>query len=303
MSDVDLTLDDDFVLVKMAGMDMWTMRKMSEFGSAGGGGGEGGIMYNLYIRNNMESLGFATQYGEECVIDFTFVSQYRETSNKPYKPTGEMGLCTIMIKNAKYTDFTVIRQMEVSSGVSIRQEISEFLSAGSNSVKITVKGENTDKTTAPVTYTVQLTSLGVSAPNIAWWTAFAGDITIPMMISGNVSKMLHVTVTGKDYNQTYDVSLGTAIYTDTPYNYVIPHPGATGIYNISFYLSNSDNTLQTRAVSVNVMCTATAGESVKLMCVNNVAGLLTNWQDNTVRQQDCFRYQDYIIINKQTFIR
>lgn len=282
LSDVDLTLDDDFVLVKMAGMDMWTMRKMSEFGSAGGGGGEGGIMYNLYIRNNMESLGFATQYGEECVIDFTFVSQYRETSNKPYKPTGEMGLCTIMIKNAKYTDFTVIRQMEVSSGVSIRQEISEFLSAGSNSVKITVKGENTDKTTAPVTYTVQLTSLGVSAPNFAWWTAFAGDITIPMMISGNVSKMLHVTVTGKDYNQTYDVSLGTAIYTDTPYNYVIPHPGATGIYNISFYLSNSDNTLQTRAVSVNVMCTATAGESVKLMCVNNVAGLLTNWQDNTV---------------------
>ena len=202
MSDVDLTLDDDFVLVKMAGMDMWTMRKMSEFGSAGGGGGEGGIMYNLYIRNNMESLGFATQYGEECVIDFTFVSQYRETSNKPYKPTGEMGLCTIMIKNAKYTDFTVIRQMEVSSGVSIRQEISEFLSAGSNSVKITVKGENTDKTTAPVTYTVQLTSLGVSAPNFAWWTAFAGDITNPMMISGNVSKMLHVTVTGKDYNQT-----------------------------------------------------------------------------------------------------
>ena len=244
--------------------------------------GGSGTMYSVYVRNNMESLGFATQYGEKCELDFTFISQYRDDISEPYKATGELGICTIMIKNAKYTDFTVIRQMEVSSGVSIRQEISEHLSAGSNSVKVTVKGENTDKTTAPVTYTVQLTSLGISAPNFAWWTAFAGDITVPMMINGNISKVLHVTMTGDGFNQGYDVSLGTAIYTDTPYNYAIPHPGATGVYNVSFYLSNSDNTIQTKAVSVNVMCITAAGEAVKLMCVNNVAGLLTNWQDNTV---------------------
>lgn len=243
--------------------------------------GGAGTMYSVYVRNNMDSLGFATQYGEPCVLDFTFVSQYRDDVAEPYKPTGELGVCTVMIKNAKYTDFTVITQMEVSSGIAVRQEISEHLSAGSNSVKITVKGENTDKTTAPVTYTVQLTSLGISAPGFAWWTAFAGDISIPMIINGNISKMLHVTVSGEGYRQTYDKNIGTAIYTDTPYNYVIPHPGATGVYNVSFYLSNSDNTIQTRAVSVNVMCIS-AGQDVKLMCVNRVAEQLTNWQDNTV---------------------
>lgn len=121
--------------------------------------GGAGTMYSVYVRNNMDSLGFATQYGEPCVLDFTFVSQYRDDVAEPYKPTGELGVCTVMIKNAKYTDFTVITQMEVSSGIAVRQEISEHLSAGSNSVKITVKGENTDKTTAPVTYTVQLTSV------------------------------------------------------------------------------------------------------------------------------------------------
>lgn len=243
--------------------------------------GGAGTMYSVYIRNNMPSLGFAAQYGEECILDFTFISQYRDDLNEPYKPTGELGLCTVMVKNAKFADFTVVKQMEVSSGVSIKQDIAEWLTSGSNNIKITTKGLNTDQTTAPVTYTVQLTSLGISAPNFAWWTAFAGDITIPMIINGNINKTLNITITGDDYNQSYTRNLGTAIYTDTPYNYVLPHPGATGVYNVSFYLSNSDNTIQTKAVSVNIMCIS-AGETSKLMCVNNVAALLTNWQDNVV---------------------
>lgn len=244
--------------------------------------GGAGTMYSVYVKNNLDSLAFASQYGEECVLDFTFISQYRDSLDEPYKPTGELGLCTVMVKNSKYADFTVAKQMEVSSGVSIKLNIAEWLSSGINNIKITVKGGNTDKTTAPVTYTVQLTSLGVTAPNFAWWTAFAGDIIIPMMINGNISKTLHVTITGPDYNQSYDKVLGTAIYTDTPYNHVIPGPGVTGVYNVSFYLSNSDNTIQTKAVSVNIMCISATGEDVKLMCVNNVTDQLTNWQDNTV---------------------
>ena len=137
--------------------------------------GGAGTMYSVYVRNNLNSLGFAAQYGEECVLDFTFVSQYRDNINEPYKPTGELGLCTIMIKNSKFADFTTVKQMEVSSNVSIKQDITEWLTSGSNNIKISIKGENTDQTTAPITYVVQLTSLGISAPNFAWWTAFAGD--------------------------------------------------------------------------------------------------------------------------------
>ena len=260
--------------------------------------GGAGTMYSVYVRNNMDSLGFASQYGEKCVLDFTFVSQYRDDISEPYKPTGELGLCTVMVKNSKYADFTIVKQMEVSSGVSILQDVSEWLASGSNSIKVSITGENTEKTTAPVTFTVTLTSLGVSAPNFAWWTAFAGDIPVPMIINGNISKTLHVTVSGENYLQSYQKMLGTAIYTDTPYNYSVPHPGRTGVYNIRFYLTNSDNTIQTKPVSVNVMCIAAAGEAVKLMCVNNVAGLLTNWQDNTV-----FDYAIYDGASTQTEAR
>ena len=243
--------------------------------------GGAGTMYSVYVRNNMPSLGFTAQHGEKCVLDFTFVSQYRDDISEPYKPTGELGLCTVMIKNSKFTDFTVVKRMEISSNVSVKQDVSEWLTSGSNNIKVSVEGENTDKTTAPVTYIVQLTSLGISAPNFAWWMAFAGDISIPMIINGNISKTLHVTVTGDNYNQVIPTNLGTAVYLDTPYIYTLLHPGATGVYNVSFYLSNSDNTIQTKLVSVNIMCFS-SGESVKLMCVNNLAGLLTNWQDNTV---------------------
>ena len=243
--------------------------------------GGAGTMYSVYVRNNMPSLGFTAQHGEKCVLDFTFVSQYRDDISEPYKPTGELGLCTVMIKNSKFTDFTVVKRMEISSNVSVKQDVSEWLTSGSNNIKVSVEGENTDKTTAPVTYIVQLTSLGISTPNFAWWMAFAGDISIPMIINGNISKTLHVTVTGDNYNQGYNQNLGTAVYLDTPYIYTLLHPGATGVYNVSFYLSNSDNTIQTKLVSVNIMCFS-SGESVKLMCVNNLAGLLTNWQDNTV---------------------
>ena len=151
-------------------------------------------MYSVYVRNNMPSLGFTAQHGEKCVLDFTFVSQYRDDISEPYKPTGELGLCTVMIKNSKFTDFTVVKRMEISSNVSVKQDVSEWLTSGSNNIKVSVEGENTDKTTAPVTYIVQLTSLGISAPNFAWWMAFAGDISIPMIINGNISKTLHVTV-------------------------------------------------------------------------------------------------------------
>lgn len=243
--------------------------------------GAAGTVYSVYVRNNMDSLAFSAQYGEECGLDFTFVSQYRDDISQPYKPTGELGLCTVMVKNSKYTDFTVVKQMEISSGVSVKMDVSEYLVSGSNNIKVSAVGENTEKTTPPVTYTVTLTSLGISAPNFAWWTAFSSDFTIPMLVNGNISKVLRVTVSGKDYLQTYEKPLGTAIYTDTPYNCAIPHPGAAGVFNVSFYLSNTDSTIQTRAVSVNVMCT-TPGESARLLCVNNAAGLLTNWQDNKV---------------------
>jgi hypothetical protein len=244
--------------------------------------GSSGTMYSVYVRNNLESLNFAAQYGAASVIDFTFISQYRDDISEPYKNTGELGMCTVMVKNNKYTDFTVVKQMEISSNVSIKLDVADWLSSGSNSIKITVKGENTERETSPTSWTVQLTSLGVSAPNFAWWTAYSDSFSVPMIISGNISKTLHVEIEGDGYNTSYEKNLGLSVYTDTPYLFEVEHPDFTGVFTIRFWLSNSDNTITTKAVSIQFMCVAKAGEESLLMCVNSVADTLTNWQDNTV---------------------
>ena len=243
--------------------------------------GGAGTMYSVYVRNNMESLGFASQYGEKCVLDFTFVSQYRDDISEPYKPTGELGTCTLMVKNAKYADFTTVKTMQVSSNASIKLDVSEWLSNGSNNIKITIAGINTDKVTAPITYTVQLTSLGISAPNFRWWTAFTDAISIPLNIGGNISKILHVSIAGEGYSKNYEVPLGTTVYTETAYNYRLQHPGQSGVYNVSMHVANTDGTIRTRTVSYNIICVE-AGDRVKLIAVNNVIEKATNWTENAL---------------------
>lgn len=243
--------------------------------------GGAGTMYSVYVRNNLESLGFASQYGEKCILDFTFVSQYRDDISEPYKPTGELGICTISVKNSKYADFTTVKTMQVSSNASIKLDVSEWLSNGSNNFKITITGINTDKVTAPITYTVQLTSLGIGAPNFRWWTAYTDVISIPLNIGGNISKTLHVTITGEGYSKNYDVPLGTTVYTETAYNYRLQHPGKSGVYNVSMHVANTDGTIRTRTISYNIICVE-AGDNVKLIAVNNVIEKATNWTENAL---------------------
>ena len=232
--------------------------------------GSGGTMYSVYLRNDSGSLTFATQNGDPCPVQFAFISQYRETLDEPWKQTGENARVTILLKNAQYDEFTVMREMEVASRTPVTVDVAEWLSPGVNYVKVLAVGLNTDMSANAMTYTVQLTSLGISAPNFQWWTAYATDLSVPFVISGNVSKVLHVSMEGEGYHQEYTQNLGTATYTDTPLVFSLPHPGATGVYTMAYYLTNADGTIQTRTMEVQVMCLSSESEQVKLMAVNDI---------------------------------
>lgn len=250
-----------------------------------------GAQYSVYIMNNMSGLSFAAQQGQPCPLEFTFISRFRDSFDQPYRPTGETALADIYIKNSKNTDFTLISRMQVMSAQKVSIDVAEHLAPGLNSIKVAARGENTELEATPVTYSVQLTSLGISAPNFQWHTPYATDFTVPLIISGNVSKVLHLTVEGGGYSQSYDTPLGTAIYTDTPYLAQVVKPSEAGVYTLSAWLSNADGTIQTRPVTFEVMCIEHAGQDVTLLCVNSVAASLTNWQDNTVLQYSLYHGQ------------
>lgn len=114
--------------------------------------------------------------------------------------------------------------MYVNSATSLNVDVAEFLTSGANNVMIKITGEITETTTPAFVYTVQLTTLSINADNFKWWTAYSGDILFNLNIGGNVSKTLFVTVTGTDYNELYEVSVGMGVYIETSYNYSIPHP-------------------------------------------------------------------------------
>ena len=157
-------------------------------------------------------------------MKFTFVSQERYSSKEPYENTGEQGLCQISVRKSNSSEYEVVKMIYVKSDTPLSVDVSEFLTSGTNNVMIKVTGEITEVTTPAFVYTVQLTALSISADNFKWWTAYNGDITLPLIIGGNISKTLYVTVTGEGYNESYQVPLGTFVYTETAYNYSVLHP-------------------------------------------------------------------------------
>lgn len=244
-------------------------------------GGQQSVQRHVRVMNELDSKNISASKGEPCELKFKFISQERYSSQDPYENTGERGLCQVYVKNTDGSDYVIVKEMYVNSDTIVTVNIAEFLTSGANNVMVKVTGEVTEVTTPAFVYTVQLTSLSIAANNFRWWTAFTGDVTMPFNIGGNVSKVLHVTVTGKGYNHTADMQLGTAVYTETAYNYQIMHPGVTGVFKISAYLSTLDGTIRTRTISYNIIC-AVIGEPAKLIAINNVLEKATNWTENTL---------------------
>ena len=298
LDNVDETADhagsEDVVLMRAKGSGTWTLKRLSEIG---GGGGGTGVQRNVRIVNNLDSKNILASKGEPCLLNFTFVSQERYADSEPYEDTGERGLLQISVRNGDHSDYLVVKQVYVNSASPVALDVAEFLSSGANNVMIKVTGEVTEITTPAFVYTVQLTALSIFADNFRWWTAYLGAIILPLNIGGNIAKTLHVSMSGKDYNESYEVAIGTNVYIETAYNYTIPHPGKTGVFRVSAYVGNSDESIKTKTVAFNIIC-AVAGERVKLIAVNNVLEKATNWVENTL-----FDYAMYDGDSVSTFAR
>ena len=248
--------------------------------STGGGGGVVGMQYFLRIMNNLESKSLFASKGHPCNVSFTFVSQQREGVDQPYTDTGERGYCQISVRAGR-EPYREVKAMYVDSGKDILFDVSPYLASGDNNIKINIAGEDTAINAPALVYSVQLTALSLSANNFQWWQAFQSTVLIPLNIGGNISKTLHVDITGADYEKSYDVELGTNIYTETSYNYSLPHPGKTGVFNVSFYVANTDGSVRTDALSFNIICIL-AGATQKLIAINNLTSKAVNWSENKV---------------------
>lgn len=231
------------------------------------------------IANELPSTSVTMQTGGRCEVAFSFVSQQYDGVSWVTIP--EWGSYSVQVKKASDTVFTTVISGSAQQGSVVRLDLSQFFQTGDWSVKVEVTGSDTGQK-ATLMYAVTVTSLSLTADNFEWWTAKTGDFTVPFMITGQINKVLHITVTGADgYERSYDENIGNATYTQTPKVVTIPKPEASGVYHIKAYLSNTTGSVQTRALEYDVMCVS-EGEQTKLVVINNVAAAATNYAENTL---------------------
>ena len=284
LSNVNIEADnltsDTCVLVWLD--DQWTPVKLSELLiGQGGGGQQQTILYYLRAINQLASATLsASKSAGECQIRFMFVSRTKDVGQADYADTGEWGTYEIFAKAGDGT-FVSKARGRCQSNTITTVDVFKYLESGQNSIMVKITGEVTGQTSPALVYSITLSALFLSISEFNWWKAYQGDIVLPCYISGNISKTLHVKVTGEGYEQTYERQFGTATYTSSPVAYTIPFTNKTGIFHLSAWLSNDDNTVQTQPVGYDFMAVAN-NEAVKMVVVNNKAGKLLNWYENNV---------------------
>lgn len=263
------------------GGDQWVPMKLSELGIGQGGGGQQTILYYLRATNLSPSTTLsASKSAGECPVRFMFISRTRDVGQTDYQDTGEWGTYEIFAKAGDGTFVSKARGRCQSNTVTT-VDVFKFLESGQNNIMVKITGEVTGQTSPALVYSVTLSALFLSISEFNWWKAHQGDIVLPCYISGNISKTLHVKIMGENYEQTYERQFGTATYTSSPVAYTIPFPNKTGIFHISAWLSNEDDTVQTAPVGYDFMAVAN-NDAVKMVVVNNKAEKLLNWYENKV---------------------
>ena len=224
--------------------DQWVPMKLSKLNiGQGGGGQQQTILYYLRAVNQSPSTTLsASKSAGECAIRFMFVSRTKDVGQADYVDSGEWGTYEIF---AKAGDGTFVSKAcgRCQSNTITTVDVFKFLESGQNNITVKITGEVTGQTSPALVYSITLSALFLSISEFNWWKAYQGDIVLPCYISGNISKTLHVKITGEGYEQTYERQFGTATYTSSPVAYTVPFTNKTGIFHFSAWLSNEDNTI------------------------------------------------------------
>ena len=217
---------------------------------------------------------------KNTTVKLRFTSQVYNPSTQQTTDTDEMGRLTIQTKLEGATAWSTkatltIESMPADSTDWIEVNIGQYLSMGQQQVRIICRGETTELATTYVSYSITLTNLSLTFAS-TWELPFNSErIPLSYYVTGNIAKDLIVRVTGTDYDQTFTRSLGTNVYTETPYILEIDSPGKHGVYTVSAYLA-SGTAVKTETLESQIMVTTEEATGI-LMAINNVNKSVINW--------------------------
>ena len=250
----------------------------------GSGGGSTESSYIVKLTNVGDKAITATKKAD-LVAKIRFTSQLYDPSDGSKSDTNEEADLQIETRLQGSSEWKAAGTISIGSQTAdsstyTEVDLSPYCVDGTQSVRMIAVGKTSDKKTPYVNITVTLTNIQITFQT-KWQNPFeykpkAATITIPLMVTGSISKVLHLKVSSTDgkYARTYDYNLGTATYTETPFSASIDHPNAHGIYNIEAWITSGD-TVKTEPVEQSIMCTL-SGNTTPLLVTNNI-GKFQNW--------------------------
>ena len=265
----------------------------------GSGGGSAESSYIVKLTNAGERTITATKKSD-LVAKIRFTSQLYDPSDGSKSDTNEEADLQIETRMQNSSEWKVAGTISIGSQPSdgstyTEVDLSPYCVDGTQSVRMIAIGKTSNKKTPYVNITVTLTNIQITYQT-KWQNPFeykanSATISIPLNITGTISKVLHLKVASGDgtYSRTYDYNIGTDTYTETPYIAYIDHPNAHGLYTIEAWITSGDS-VRTESVSQTIMCTL-SGNTTPLLVVNNV-GTFQNWSSVSAF--------DYAIYNPNT---
>lgn len=247
-----------------------------------------GTQKKLTIINKMSSSNiYFTTNSDKAEISVGFESKEKDINGSEWTDIIEDAYFTVSVdKGATGNYITIIDNKLVRNGETFTFDVLNYISSGSNRVKIVAIGAISEQT-ANFGFNVTLTSMYVSPANFAWYTPFVEGKSYSLggiNIGGAINKTLYVKISDeKNYSRTYEKNLGDTVYITNPYYFTeleFPTNG-TGIYNVEIWVKAEN--LETDHLTYNIMCIAASDiYTAQLCCISNVIDTAINYSDNAL---------------------
>lgn len=197
----------------------------------GSGGGSTEASYIVKLTNAGDKSITATK-SSDLVAKIRFTSQLYDPSDGSMTDTNEDADLQIETRLEGSSDWNIVATVPISSqavedAVAYTSiDLSAYIKSGTYSVRFIAVGRTSEKKTPYVNMTVTRTDIAITFMT-KWEVPFlyrssVATFQIPMRITGNINKVLHLKVTEVNanaqavYSKTYDYSLGNTTYTETP---------------------------------------------------------------------------------------
>ena len=222
------------------------------------------------------------QTTEETGESGTLTIERRADSTSQWRKVGTVSIMSVPYDSNQYTDI----------------DISDILEAGSQQIRVIVKGDNSGESTKYISFvSIIKTTLALSFAT-QWQTPITEDVMLlSYYMQGAVAKTLHVRVYGIDgvsYRDT-QFSIGSSVFTETPKTFefrdtdsdqvkVLEH----GIHKIEAWLTVDGGDTTTDKIYSQVMVASDSQNTNTYVIVNNVKQKVDNWTETNL-----FNYSVY----------